>query len=71
LALFPCRNVVTVYGLCTDAPDGLLRLVMEYCEGGSLEAFLQTCEQVWSGLALLQSRWWFTLYSFRGVTLRG
>ncbi len=33
-------NVVTLYGVCTDATDGHLRLVMEYCSNGSLDKWL-------------------------------
>ncbi len=35
------ENVVTLYGVCTDAPDGRLRLVMEYCSHGSLDTWLK------------------------------
>jgi hypothetical protein len=34
------ENVATLFGVCTDAPDGRLRLVMEYCELGSLDTWL-------------------------------
>ncbi len=27
----PHENIVSVYGICTDAPDGNLRLVMRLC----------------------------------------
>ncbi len=47
LARLPHANVVTVFGLCVDAPDGDLRIVMELCEWGSLEDFLRTPRQVW------------------------
>ncbi len=40
LLLHPHENVLTVYGICTDAPDGKVRLVMKYCEKGSLDDFL-------------------------------
>jgi hypothetical protein len=36
----PHRNILTVYGICIDAPDAKLRLVMEYCEEGSVFDFL-------------------------------
>ena len=36
----PHKNILVVYGIVTDAPDGAVRLVMAYCEGGSLDAFL-------------------------------
>ena len=35
------RNILSVYGVVTDAPDGRCRLVMEYCSGGSLDAHLR------------------------------
>ncbi len=38
----PHRNVITVYGVCTDAPDGAARLVMAYCACGSLELYLRS-----------------------------
>jgi hypothetical protein len=31
LCPYPHKNIVTVYGICTDAPDGQLRIVMELC----------------------------------------
>ena len=31
-SLPPHANVVTVWGLCTDAPDGKLRVIMELCQ---------------------------------------
>ena len=36
----PHRHVLTVYGLCVDAPDGALRIVMDHCDGGGLDALL-------------------------------
>ena len=47
LARLPHANVVTVFGLCVDAPDGDLRIVMELCELGSVEGFLRKPRQVW------------------------
>ncbi len=32
----PHPNILTVYGICTDAPSGKLLLVMELCEKGSV-----------------------------------
>jgi hypothetical protein len=46
LARLPHANVVTVFGVCVDAPDGDLRIVMELCELGSLEDFLREPRQV-------------------------
>jgi hypothetical protein len=37
LMVHPHPHVLPVYGMCTDAPDGRLRLVMRVCRGGSLE----------------------------------
>ncbi len=34
-------HVLPMYGICTDAPDGKVRLVMKYCEKGSLDALLR------------------------------
>ncbi len=31
LCPYPHKNIVTAYGICTDAPDGQLRIVMELC----------------------------------------
>jgi hypothetical protein len=36
----PHDHILPLYGICTDAPDGCVRLVMKYCEKGSLEGFL-------------------------------
>jgi hypothetical protein len=33
-------NVVTVMGVCTDSPDGKVRLVMRLCAKGSLDNLL-------------------------------
>ena len=40
LLLHPHDNILPVYGICTDALDGKVRLVMKYCEKGSLDNFL-------------------------------
>ena len=37
----PHDHVLPVYGICTDAPDGKVRLVMKFCEKGSLDALLR------------------------------
>jgi serine/threonine protein kinase len=37
----PHDHILPVYGICTDAPDGKVRLVMKYCEKGSLDALLR------------------------------
>ena len=38
----PHRNILVVYGIVTDAPDGNVRLVMAYCHGGGLDVYLNT-----------------------------
>ena len=40
LLLHPHDNILPVYGICTDAPDGKVRLIMKFCEKGSLDAYL-------------------------------
>ena len=36
----PHPNVLAVYGVFTDAPDRVVRLVMAHCSGGSLDKYL-------------------------------
>jgi serine/threonine protein kinase len=36
----PHDNIVPVYGICTDAADGKARIVMKFCEKGSLDDYL-------------------------------
>ena len=38
-------HVVQVYGVCFDAPDGKVRIVMELCTHGSLRRHLQSLPQ--------------------------
>jgi hypothetical protein len=44
------QNVVTLFGVCDDAHDGKLRIVMELCTHGSLRDYVkallptQVCE---------------------------
>ena len=33
-------------GLCEDAPDGMVHLIMEYCSGGTLVDFVRACAKV-------------------------
>ena len=40
LLCHPHKNILVVYGIVTDAPDGSVRLVMAYCPGGSLDSYL-------------------------------
>ncbi len=62
LARHPHNNIVTVYGMCEDAIDGELRIVMQYCELGNLEDYLRRETTVGrrcgvtSGLHLLNRR---------------
>jgi hypothetical protein len=37
----PSPHLVRLLGLCVDAPDGELGIVMEHCEHGSLGSFLE------------------------------
>ncbi len=37
----PHGNILPVYAICIDAPDGKVRLVMRFCEKGSLDSFLE------------------------------
>ena len=53
LMRYPHRNVVKVLGVCIDAPDGNVRLVMEYCSGGSLDSYLSRVRE--SGMVSLGS----------------
>jgi hypothetical protein len=58
LLLHPHDNILTVYGICVDAPDGKVRLVMKYCEKGSLDDYLVGTakhEVCWLGC---HSLWW-------------
>ncbi len=41
MAISPALNVIQLYGICTDAPDGKLRIVMELCTHGSLRAYVK------------------------------
>jgi hypothetical protein len=36
----PHDHILPVYGICTDAPDGKVRLVMKYSAKGSLSDYL-------------------------------
>ncbi len=37
----PHDNIVPVYGICTDAPDGKVRLVLKFCAMGCLSEYLE------------------------------
>ena len=41
MALKGGANVVQVFGVCVDAPDGKVRLVLELCSHGSLRKYLK------------------------------
>ena len=41
----PHRNILVVYGIVTDASDEVVRLVMAYCAGGSLDAYLTSLRE--------------------------
>ncbi len=49
----PHDHILPVYGICTDAPDGKVRLVMKFCEKGSLDRFLVGAKRA-GGLPLVQ-----------------
>ena len=40
LIRYPHPGIVKAYGMCVDTPDGSVRLVMEFCAGGSLDKHL-------------------------------
>lgn len=44
-------HVVAALRMCADAPDGQLRLVLEYCAYGSVTSFLQSVSRVGRTLA--------------------
>jgi hypothetical protein len=57
----PHPNIVTVMGVCTDAPDGKVRLVMRLCSKGSLDNVLKGVRaQVRVMLAIPHTLTWFT-----------
>jgi hypothetical protein len=41
MAIRPAQNVIQLFGICDDALDGKLRIVMELCTHGSLRAFVK------------------------------
>jgi serine/threonine protein kinase len=42
MAIRPAQNVVTLFGICDDALDGKLRIVMELCTHGSLRDYVKS-----------------------------
>ena len=49
LAKYPHPNILVVYGIVVDASDGGVRIVMQYCAGGSLEKFLAHTQRASDG----------------------
>ena len=41
----PHWNILVVYGIVTDAPDGNVRLVMAHCPGGGLDGYLNAARK--------------------------
>ncbi len=42
MAIRPAQNVVQLFGVCNDALDGKLRIVMEVCTHGSLRDYVKS-----------------------------
>ncbi len=42
----PSSHVARILGVCVDAPDGELGIVMDYCEHGSLASFMKKQRKV-------------------------
>jgi serine/threonine protein kinase len=57
LLLNPHDHILPVYGICTDAPDGKVRLVMKFCERGSLDVLLRNHARPLVGVVLLSIKW--------------
>ncbi len=63
----PHDNIVPVYGICLNAPDGKVRIVMKYCKKGSLYDYLVgTARPEVSRLSVpnLQSFWSHTVFAW-------
>jgi hypothetical protein len=41
MAIRPAQNVIQLFGVCDDALDGKLRIVMELCTHGSLRDYVK------------------------------
>jgi hypothetical protein len=41
MAIRPAQNVIQLFGICDDALDGKLRIVMELCTHGSLRDYVK------------------------------
>jgi hypothetical protein len=65
MAIRPAQNVVSLFGICDDALDGKLRIVMELCTHGSLRDYVkglppsQVCEHasIW-----VSFQWWSAVH---------
>jgi hypothetical protein len=55
LLVNPHDNILPVYGICTDAPDGKVRIVMRFCEKGSLDDYLLGTARHEVGCAVVSS----------------
>ena len=64
-SLPPHANVVTVWGLCTDAPDGKLRVIMELCQPGSVKDFIRSAAT--DGCVLVWCAWLSTVWLFLSI----
>ncbi len=42
MAIRPAQNVIQLFGVCDDALDGKLRIVMELCTHGSLRDYVKS-----------------------------
>ncbi len=59
----PHDNILPVYGICTDAPDGKVRLVMKYSAKGSLSDYLTGTAKPEVGASVEFGWWWCVLIS--------
>jgi hypothetical protein len=41
MSIRPAQNVIQLFGICDDAADGKLRIVMELCTHGSLRGYVK------------------------------
>ncbi len=58
----PHDHILPVYGICTDAPDGKVRLVMKYSAKGSLSDYLAGTARPEVG-GSVEGGWWCVLMS--------
>ena len=45
-SILPHPNVVRVLGVCSDAPSGVMMLIMEFCAAGSVKDYLAKAPKV-------------------------